>query len=307
MSKDETKAVRAGASSKDIRQARVKRLLRRIAVWVVIPTLLGIVYYGCIAAPQYDSVALIRVQAKGAGKARATETDTMLVKEFTESRGMLEHLIREQSFDKHYQEGGDFVSSAASGASTEELYSYFREKIIVQYRSDSKSLKISVRAFSADAANTFLEEILKAAETMTNMTDAPARDARIRLALEQVSSAAEALSSAQTDLSALIPAETVDGASPSPSKEFQAELETVRYKRDVARIVYQKALAAQAKVNADLVREQLYIAIVSPPSKPSGSAHPRRAWGILTVFVLSFVFMGVFSMLGAAFREHARF
>ena len=168
-----------------------------------VPTLLGIIYYGFVASPQYDSVALVRVQSKGTGKSKATQVNSMMVKDFGESRAMLDYLVKEHGFDEHYRSGGDFVSRLSSDASTEDRYDYFREKVELKYVVRSGNLQIKVRAFSAEAAQGFSQAILDAAETMTNATDEPARAARISLASEQVTSAAADLESAQTALSTL--------------------------------------------------------------------------------------------------------
>jgi capsule polysaccharide export protein KpsE/RkpR len=301
MSEVETEVVRSEVSSKEIREARVRRLLRRLGIWVVVPTLLSIVYYGFLAAPQYDSVAVIRVQTKGGGKSKASEVDSMLVKEYVESRDMIALLTTEHSFANHYQENGDFVSRLSAGASTEDIFDHYGKMVQVKYQSKSRTLKISVRAFSVDAAHSFATAILSAVETMTNVVDGPARAARLSLAEEQVAAAGAALSVAQIALS-----EAGSGTEAVTPEEI-ARVETVRYKRDVARKLYESALEAQTKLSANLVEEELYVAVVSPPSRPSGSSHPRRLWGILTIFVLAIALMGVFSMLGAALKEHARF
>ncbi|MCP4449430.1 MAG: hypothetical protein GY811_29465 [Myxococcales bacterium] len=305
MSKDDTGEDWAGASSKEIRGARVRRMLRRFAVWVVAPTLLGIVYYGFIAAPQYDSVGVIRVQSKGGGKSNAKQVDSMLVKEYAESRTMLEYLVASHELKNHYEKGGDFASRLSSGASSEDLYDYFREKVTLEYQSESGSLRLTVRAFSGEVAQQLADAILRAAEEMTNSTDGRARTARTTLAADTVAEAEEQLVAAQLALTAIVIPESTELS--LPSTDEMARLETARYMRDLARAKYEAALTAQEKVQVALVREQLYIAVVSKPSEPTGEAHPRRIWGILTVFVLSFVLMGVFTMLGATLKEHARF
>jgi capsule polysaccharide export protein KpsE/RkpR len=40
---------------------------------------------------------------------------------------------------------------------------------------------------------------------------------------------------------------------------------------------------------------------------PDAPTHPRRVWGVATIFVLALVLMGVVSLLAAAVREHAKF
>ncbi len=312
MSKDDIGEVRNGASSKEIRKARVRRLVRRLGLWVVIPTLLGIIYYGFVAAPQYDSVALIRVQSKGGGgKAKTTKVNAMLVREYLLSRAMLEKLDTKRGIKEHFQKGGDLFSGLSSDASSEELYEYYREKVIVERRGESGSLKLTVRAFSGEAAQGLALAMLAAAEGMTNATDQPAKEARLAHAVDAVTTAETELETAQLAFTTMELAESSTGKKESGEMETTVEnvakLEMLRYKQELARKNYETALKSQQKLHTTLAGEQLYLAVISPPSLATGSAHPRRLWGILTVFVLSIVMMGVFTMLGSALKEHARF
>ncbi len=302
MSKDDIGEVRNGSSSKEIRKARVRRLVRQLAFWVVIPTLLGVIYYGFVAAPQYDSVALIRVQSKGGGKAKTTKVNAMLVKEYLLSRAMLEKLEAKPGIKEHFQEGGDFISSLSSDANSEELYAHYLEKVKVERQGDSGSLKLTVRAFTGQAAQGFASTMIASAEGMTNATDKPAREARMTHAEAAVTTAEEKLGATQLAFSAMTLVESEE-----TTVEDVAKLEMARYNRDLARKNYESALEARQKLHTALAGEQLYLAVISAPSLPTGSAHPKRLWGILTVFVLSIVLMGVFTMLGSALKEHARF
>lgn len=305
MSKDDIGEVRKGASSKEIRKARVRRLVRRLGLWVVIPTLLGVIYYGFVAAPQYDSVALIRVQSKGGGgKAKTTKVNAMLVREYLLSRAMLEKLDTKQGIKEHFQKGGDLFSGLSSDASSEELYEYYREKVIVERQGESGSLKLTVRAFSGEAAQGLASTMLAAAEGMTNATDQPAKEARLAHATDAVTTAETELEAAQLAFTTM---ELEESKETETTVENVAKLEMLRYKQELARKNYETALESQQKLHTTLAGEQLYLAVISPPSLATGSAHPKRLWGILTVFVLSIVMMGVFTMLGSALKEHARF
>lgn len=304
MSEAKSNDVRAGASSKEIRQARVRGLLRRLGIWVVIPTLLGIIYYGFVAAPQYDSVAVIRVAARDGESGKTPEAESLLVKEFAESRAMLDVLVAENEFKAHYSSGGDFITSLSADAGAEKAFEYFRGKVSLAYLSKSRTIRVTVRAFSGEAAQSFAKAIVKASEQMTNATEDSAREARLAMVLEQEVAAESHVQATQLALSKL---QSVLSAEGERAAQDAADLEMARYKRDLARSAYESAIAEHAKVAEERVQGQRYISVISPPSVSDGAAHPRRGWGILTVFVLSLVLMGVFSMLGAAVKEHARF
>jgi capsular polysaccharide transport system permease protein len=136
---------------------------------------------------------------------------------------------------------------------------------------------------------------------------------RIGFAEEQLEAAQARLGKARqalADLKASVPASDGAGNSEQSSASVDSELarlEPAVFERDIAQKSYDSARAALENTRVEVLQEKRYIVIISQPSLPTGSIHPRRLWGIVTVFVLSIVLMGVLTMLGAAVREHARF
>jgi capsular polysaccharide transport system permease protein len=86
-----------------------------------------------------------------------------------------------------------------------------------------------------------------------------------------------------------------------------AEFEPAIFEKEIAQQLYETALRSLEMARTEALREQRYVETISAPSLPSEATHPRRLWGIATVFVLSVVLMGVVTMLTAAVREHAKF
>jgi capsular polysaccharide transport system permease protein len=86
-----------------------------------------------------------------------------------------------------------------------------------------------------------------------------------------------------------------------------AEFEPVMFEKEVAERAFETALRSVEMARMEVIREQRYLVTISPPSMPGQSTYPRRFWGVLTIFVLSIVLLGVVSMLAAAVREHAKF
>jgi capsular polysaccharide transport system permease protein len=85
-----------------------------------------------------------------------------------------------------------------------------------------------------------------------------------------------------------------------------AEFEAAMVEKEFAEASYRSALATLEIARADAARQHRYLAVVSAPSMPDESTHPRRALGVLTVFLMSFLVMGIASLLIASVREHAR-
>ena len=60
---NEVGAIRGTTSAKQIRRARAKRLVLNFAIWVGLPTMCAVVYYGFWATAQYESTAVFTVQS----------------------------------------------------------------------------------------------------------------------------------------------------------------------------------------------------------------------------------------------------
>ena len=85
-----------------------------------------------------------------------------------------------------------------------------------------------------------------------------------------------------------------------------AEFDEAMVEKEFAEAAYRTALAGLEAARSDAARQHRYVAVVAPPSLPDESTFPERGLGVLTVFIMSFLLMGIASLLVAAVREHAR-
>jgi len=225
---------KAELRARNVRRQRARRLGMLLAIFVGVPTLLAIVYYGFWASPQYESVAVFAVHSSepvGKGKLakRASSKDAQLVREYVQSRSMLDHLIKSHDFlGKYRTPSADRWSRLPADASTEELYAYFLDKVVIKFDTESQTLKLTVRAYSGEDAQQLGLAVVASSETL----------------LASLSESAQ---------------------------------------------------------------QQVYLMMVAAPSRSNGSTYPKRAWGVATVAVVSFMLMGILLLLGAAIREHAKF
>ena len=197
------------------RRKRARRLLRNLAIWVGLPTLLGVLYFTAIAQNQFESFATLSVPPAQAA----------LLREYVMSRDMLQNLDAQVQFSKHLQRAGDGLFGLASDAGSEERFQAYLGRVDV--RSEQTGLlRLKVRAFSATEAQ-------RAAQTIVH------------------------------ELNAFWSKEALDPA---------------------ARLI-----------------------VVSRPSLPTEHTYPRRLYGMLTVFFVSFALFAIGSLLIAAAREHAQF
>lgn len=304
MTEDDTKAPEAKAGPPpqaprgsaaerawEIRRARMRRLIRRFAIVVGIPTVFAIVYYTTWAAEEYVSETVVSVHAPaqssdalGEGNFVANRgSDLTLVRQTLHSHATLEKLIAGTSWRQHYRDNGD-VFSRLGGSGSEETFSYFRDHVQIS-ATNNAPLRLRVRAFSGEAAAEFAAALLKVAEERVN-------EIALRPIDDQLAKARARVEAAEKALAALEPPATPE-TEPSPARVAATE----------------RLAAAEAVVSRlELVRagQTRYLTVVSGPSRPDEARYPKRVWGIATVFVVSFALMGIFSLLFGAVREHAK-
>jgi capsular polysaccharide transport system permease protein len=118
-----------------------------------------------------------------------------------------------------------------------------------------------------------------------------------------------AAESVVNSLSAQVLAESrrlVDPGKPEGLGASLADFEAAMVEKEFSQKAYQGAMANLEAARADADRQHRYLAVVATPSSPDQSTYPHRLRSIFTAFLLSFLLMGVGSLVSAAIREHAR-
>lgn len=161
----------------------VMRPLTKILV-VFLPTLMGIAYFGFIAADQYVSEAkfIIRSAEKPesqggfadllqAGSGRSQD-DTYAVVEFITSRDATRQLNESLPMTEIYgTREADFLARYPSifyGRTEEEFHSYLKRMITVVYTSSTGITTLLVRAFRPEDAKAIAERLLSLSENLIN-------------------------------------------------------------------------------------------------------------------------------------------
>lgn len=374
---------KAKAQALALRKQRSRRLIRRLAVFVVLPTALAAVYFGLIASPQYESVTTFSVQSSDSRTMMGMEgflagltsgrggNDVMAVRDYVLSRDMLARLDKEHGFIKHYKDPRqDWVSRLKNSASFEEAYLYYGHKVYAEYDTTSGSISVKVRAFDAASAQKFTKSILAYSEEMVNkMSDRERRDrtayaeSDVERAEKRLTQARQALVALQKEHADFNPMQTasasmeirsrlegelakaraevmqrkafmqadapqvlaaeevvkslsaqvsnenrrlVDPRKPDGLGSTLADFEAAMVEKEFSQKAYQSAMANMEVARADADRQHRYLALVATPSLPDQTTYPHRGRSIFTAFILSFLLMGVGSMVSAAVREHAR-
>ncbi len=372
----------ARAHAAEVRRARSRRLLKRLALFVVLPTIIAAAYFGLVATPQFESYATFTVQSSEsrpslgmegllAGIATGGGQDALAVRDYALSRDMLALLDEQNGFIAHYRDPArDWVSRLGAETSFEDAYEYFGSKVHADYDQTSGAVTLRVRAFSADKAFAFANSVVTSSELMVNKLSERQRRDRTRYAEAELKLAEARLQGSRTAIVALqqkhgdfSPLQTA-GAAMEIRTQLEGELakaraelmqlksfmndnapqiraanekvkslaaqaagesrrlvgrgqgaglhaslvdfETAMTEKEFAEKSYASALAALELARADAARQHRYLAVVAGPSKPDESTFPHRLRSVIAAFVLSFLLLGIVSLLSAAIREHAR-
>jgi capsular polysaccharide transport system permease protein len=370
------------AIARELRKERGKKLLKRLGVFVILPTLLAAAYYGFVASPQYESFAMFTIHSAEMRPSGGIESllsvatggggrDVLAVRDYVLSRDMLARLDKEHGFTAHYRSPSvDWLSRLGADTSFEDAYQYFDSKVHADFDTTSGTLTLRVRAFSADKSIELAKAVLANSEEMVNKLSERERRDRTQFAETEVKKMETRLATARKELFALQqkhgdfnPVATAT-ASMSIRTELEGELakaraevmelkaymnadaprvlaaqervksmsalvaqeskrlvdpkreggisgsfgefEAAMVEKEFAQRAYEAALAALELSRSDAARQHRYLATIAAPSRPDEATYPRPIRGVLTVFVVSFLLMGILTLMGAAIREHAK-
>jgi capsule polysaccharide export protein KpsE/RkpR len=126
------------------RARRARKLVRNLVLWVGLPTLLGVLYFGVLAVDQYESFSVLSVPA----------AQGPMLREYLLSRDMLAKLEQEERFSQHYAGGGDLLAGLAPNAGSEQRYRSFLRNIDVNVE-EAGIFRLKVRALSGKHAARF--------------------------------------------------------------------------------------------------------------------------------------------------------
>jgi capsular polysaccharide transport system permease protein len=205
------------ARAQEVRKQRGRRLAKRLLLFVGLPTLVSVSYYGLLASPQFESYSTFAVQSSemrpslgvdGLLAGLATNSgaghDALEVRNYVISRDMLARLDKEHHFIAHYKDAShDFLSRMSASARFEDAYEYFEHKVAADYEASSGTITIRVRAFSPDQALKMARAILTYSEEMVNKLSERERQDRTAYADAEVKRAEARLGAARTRIVAL--------------------------------------------------------------------------------------------------------
>lgn len=174
---------------------------------VLFPTFLAIMYYGCVASPQYVSHAYFVVRGAGAqtpnmlgglipgmGGAGSTE-DTYAVQTYMMSRDAARNLIQSQNLRAVFNHpDADFFARFPTffrGNTFEHFFSYYQKHIIAELDTTTGISSLTVRTFSPQDSQRIGRALINAGEHLVNEMNARQRENTIASSQKEVVAAEE--------------------------------------------------------------------------------------------------------------------
>ena len=158
-------------------------LVRSFCLFVLLPTLVGGIYFGFIASDRYVAEARYAIrtgaQAPGGGflenvlgsgsLGTSTREDAGIVRDYILSRDMLEELQKSVDVRAHYGSPEvDWPSRLRTDASKEDLLEYFEDQVEVTIDTETNISTLRVRAFDRETARAIAQHLLDLSERLVN-------------------------------------------------------------------------------------------------------------------------------------------
>ena len=239
-------------------------LLKSGMFWLffVLPMTLGIGYYSQLASEQYQATAHFTIEKSGKEQADplgaltglpgnvSSTRDALIIKDFIESREVIERTRDDFDLDKLYaREDKDWLSRLEKDSSIEDIIEYWQKKVSVEFDLNSGIVTLGVMAFEPEEAVTVINAILKESEELVNNLSEKSRQDSLTFARKELKNAESNLKKARTDVSEFRDKEQ----SLSPKKNAESKLTLV-----------EELEADRARAEADLQSLRLELPEDSP-------------------------------------------
>lgn len=170
-----------GLRPRPLEQIIGRLILAAAVLIIVIPNIVSVYYFMCIAVDQYQSETrfTVRSSTPALGKDQLAKVtglpsaqiaqDTQIVTNFIASKDMVAALQSKVDFQKLYGNSDiDPLARLSRDASTEKLLDYWEDMVAIKTDATSGIVTVKVRAFSATDAQKVLQEVVAASEIVVN-------------------------------------------------------------------------------------------------------------------------------------------
>lgn len=187
------------------RRALVRRMILRLSVFVLLPTLLVAMYHAFIASPRYVSEARVTVHAKDeaatsmfsaflgvAGSSGSKEI--YVLQNYVTSPEALGTLDQWLNIRGHYSgDGVDWWSRLDEDASKEKLADYYAARVEAEIEPDGQILIIRTEAFDPEFSASLSQSLLTLSEELLNKMAERAREDAVSFARRELATAEDRL------------------------------------------------------------------------------------------------------------------
>ncbi|MEM9427111.1 MAG: capsule biosynthesis protein [Pseudomonadota bacterium] len=195
---------------RDIARRRRRNLMflaARLGAFVLLPTLICMVYFAFFATDVYATESEFIVQQAEVsagtggllgGTAMATSQDSILVQDYLTSRGALQRLDEEHGYREHFSDAGiDALQRIPPDASNEDLYKHYNDHVTVGYDPSEGVLRMEVSALTPEMSRVFSEALIAYAEERVDQITERKRTDQMRGANESFQDAEAKMVEAQ--------------------------------------------------------------------------------------------------------------
>ncbi len=254
------------------RRRKTMLLLARLAVFVLLPTLMAGWYFGVIATPTYatksefviqqaDSAAASGLGGLFQGTGLAVQQDSTTVQSYLQSRDAMMRLDEDKGFKAHFsQDWIDPIQRLMPDASNEDAYALFQRNVKVGFDPTEGILKMEVIAADPQVSQSFAEALIGYAEEQVDNLTQRLREDQMAGAMESYEGAEQKVRDAQQqvldlqeDLGVLDPV-TETGAIMNQISNFELQLYEKQLQLEQLKANSRPNLARVRGVEGDIAR-----------------------------------------------------
>lgn len=190
--------VRVDDTTMDPRKRKRQQRVRVVAIGILVPTFIMLVYYALLARPEYDTEMKFTIQGLeqrppdllggiGIPSISRSGNDGLVVVDFIESTELVSRLENDYGFDAAY--GGwsfDPMARMSPSAALEDKTEFWRGQSSAAYDPASNVITVNVRAYTPEESLRLAEGVLQETEAVVNSLNSRVQGEAVRVANEEV-------------------------------------------------------------------------------------------------------------------------
>ncbi len=193
-------------------RGRKKKRALIIFLILLLPAILGFIYFQFFASPMYVSHASFAIRNAEGGAPTGTDlasmfmnnagssnNDTYIVNDYIQSYDLAEDINKELDFVTHYSDPSlDIISRLWRQPTQDELTTYWHWAVTPELSVDTGIITVEVLAYTPDMAQKITRAVLSRSEALVNEMNSRAQEDSVRLSREEVARAEERVRKAQS-------------------------------------------------------------------------------------------------------------